>query len=797
MARAEVASASARQDSIKGLAQSIAKPAYRRLLTAEPALRRAVPLLIVAFLVTVGIGAVIQVLEHRRQAVAEGIEDINLLAEVLGDRLDRAVEGTRGDATSRLQAAIDRGLPRHAVAAGRRLLISDNYDTIVAASPNVSNAIGQKLHEVIGPLQPLVAIAGRIGVTDIVLPNGTPALVILRPLSAPLGQLAIVHTQDDLLMVWRSDTALTVTLFATTLFVLLILGFAFHWQSKRARETDLIYDTVRSLIETALNRGRCGLWDWDLGRGRIFWSNSMFEILGLEPKEELLTFGDVSALVHPDDIRLYELAAQLAEGSTTAIDRAFRMRHARGDWVWLRARCELVKQPDEPGYHLIGIAVDITEQKHLVARTEAADSRLRDAIETISEAFVIWDADNRLVLCNSKFQSLHSLPDNAVAQGTSYESVIAAGGKPVVRTQMMGGSRRELGGRTFEAQIEDGRWLHVSERRTKDGGFVSVGTDITALKRHEEKLVHSEKRLMATVEDLRNSQQTLEVQKSQLAELAEKYAEEKTRALEASRAKSEFLANMSHELRTPLNAIIGFSEIMESGMFGPLGADKYLEYCRDIRESGKFLLDVISDILDMSKIEAGRLRLDLEKLELDQILSEAIRVVTTRAQEKRLTLSSEIAAPIQVQVDRRALKQVLLNLLSNAVKFTPDGGRITVRGRLSRGAVVIAIEDTGIGIPGDALKNLGRPFEQVESQLTKRHQGSGLGLAIAKSLIELHGGAMRIRSQVGVGTVVVVRLPQDVGAMPGRKIEIAPDHALAFVSGAGIARKSLALPRSH
>jgi two-component system cell cycle sensor histidine kinase PleC len=198
---------------------------------------------------------------------------------------------------------------------------------------------------------------------------------------------------------------------------------------------------------------------------------------------------------------------------------------------------------------------------------------------------------------------------------------------------------------------------------------------------------------------------------------------------------------------------------MESGMFGPLGADKYLEYCRDIRESGRFLLDVISDILDMSKIEAGRLRLDLEQLELDRILSEAIRVVTMRAEEKRLTLVSEIAPQIQVRVDRRALKQVLLNLLSNAVKFTPDGGRVTVRGRLSRGAVLIAIEDNGIGIPPDALKNLGRPFEQVESQLTKRHQGSGLGLAIAKSLVELHGGTMRIRSALGSGTVVMVRLP--------------------------------------
>jgi two-component system cell cycle sensor histidine kinase PleC len=398
-----------------------------------------------------------------------------------------------------------------------------------------------------------------------------------------------------------------------------------------------------------------------------------------------------------------------------------------------------VQQPGDPGMRLIGIAVDITEQKRLVAKTEAADVRLRDAIESISEAFVVWDADNRLVVCNSKFQSLHSLADEAVTPGSTYETVVAAGGRPVVRTQMIGENRREPGGRTFEAQLDDGRWLHISERRTKDGGFVSVGTDITALKRH---------------------QQALEVQKEQLKDLAEKYSNEKTRAIEASKAKSEFLANMSHELRTPLNAIIGFSEIMESGMFGPLGTAKYVEYCRDIRESGQFLLDVIHDILDMSKIEAGRFRLELESLPLNDMLSEAMRMVALRADAKKLTLNAESTPDMRLVVDRRAFKQIMLNLLSNAVKFTPQGGRVDVRARAVGPSVLIAIEDTGIGIPGDALKKLGRPFEQVESQLTKSHQGSGLGLAIAKSLVELHGGAMRMRSTMGTGTIVLVRLPQ-------------------------------------
>src|SRR5213075_1457147 len=175
--------------------------------------------------------------------------------------------------------------------------------------------------------------------------------------------------------------------------------------------------------------------------------------------------------------------------------------------------------------------------------------------------------------------------------------------------------------------LDDGRWMHISERRTKDGGYVSVGTDITKVKQHEQKLIEGEKRRIATIVDLRKSQQALEKQTAELADLAEKYAEEKTRAEDANQAKSKFLANMSHELRTPLNAIIGFSEIMGSGMFGSLGSERYQEYCHDILTSGQYLLDVINDVLDMSKIEAGRIRLDFEDIELKSMLSDTMRVV--------------------------------------------------------------------------------------------------------------------------------------------------------------------------
>ena len=348
------------------------------------------------------------------------------------------------------------------------------------------------------------------------------------------------------------------------------------------------------------------------------------------------------------------------------------MRHASGNWVWLRARCELVQQSGDGGPHLIGIAVDITEQKTLVERTVEADLRLRDAIETIPEAFVLWDAQNRLVLCNSNFQGLHNLPDEAIAAGASYESVVAAGRKPVVRSKVTSEGQTP-GARTFEAQLDDGRWLHISERRTKDGGYVSVGTDITNIKLHEEKLMESERRLMATVADLRNSQQKLERQAEEVADLAEKYADEKTRPRRPTRPSRSFLANMSHELRTPLNAIIGFSEIMASGMFGPLGH----------RQVSRILLGHPSE----RPISARRHQRHPRHVE-DRGWAHPARSAGPRARalpqrrdargvgtrrRQAAHTAARIGQGIRVTADHRLLKQIVLNLLSNAVKFTPGG----------------------------------------------------------------------------------------------------------------------------
>jgi len=445
---------------------------------------------------------------------------------------------------------------------------------------------------------------------------------------------------------------------------------------------------------------------------------------------------------------------------TATLEETFRIRDAAGEWVPLRLAGRLVRDRTSGEPHLIAAVSRAAKSASPGAWSAAADARLRDAIESISEAFVLWDSENRLVLCNSKYQQFHNLPDSSVVPGTPYEQVLGSAREPIVRKRVDVAGDGESHARTYEAQLDDNRWLHIDERRTKDGGYVCVSTDITSLKQNEQKLSEHEQELQATVSDLRNSRRELEIQKQQLVDLTEKYALEKNRAEAANRSKSQFLANFSHELRTPLNAVLGFSDVMQKALFGPLGNEKYEEYARDIHESGSYLLEVINDILDMSKIEAGRIQLEFERLDLGQIIDDSVRVVAEGAKKRNVKLKRIGLTGLDIEADRRAVKQTLLNLLSNAVKFTPEGGEVKVRlARASKGRVRIAISDTGIGIPERELDKLGKPFEQVVNQFTHSHRGSGLGLAISRSLIEMHGGHIDITSKEGEGTTVICVLP--------------------------------------
>jgi two-component system cell cycle sensor histidine kinase PleC len=306
---------------------------------------------------------------------------------------------------------------------------------------------------------------------------------------------------------------------------------------------------------------------------------------------------------------------------------------------------------------------------------------------------------------------------------------------------------------SVEVGLPSDRWVHISRRRTSEGGLVCLASNVTDLKRRARAQKKKERELKTTVADL-------EASRSTLSETMQKYELEKHRAEEASRSKSEFLANMSHELRTPLNAINGFSEIMQSELYGPIGDEKYKEYVSDILASGRHLLELIDDILDMSKIESGRIELDTKRVELEKVLQESVRLVAKRAGDAGVKLTASVGHAPAIWADARAAKQVTLNLLSNAIKFTPPGGEVTITAEADLDGVTVIVADSGSGIDRKHLKRLGAPFALVEDHFSKSRRGSGLGLALSRSLMELMGGILAIASQPGRGTVACATFPR-------------------------------------
>ncbi len=265
------------------------------------------------------------------------------------------------------------------------------------------------------------------------------------------------------------------------------------------------------------------------------------------------------------------------------------------------------------------------------------------------------------------------------------------------------------------------------------------------------------------IAELQSSKSALEKQGEEIVRLAEDLAEARDQAEDANRTKSMFLATMSHELRTPLNAIIGFSELIGGEMFGPVGNDSYREYANDIRDSGQHLLDLINDILDLSKLESGSDELQEDNIDISEVARSAKWLIAGRAQGDNIALETEIADGLPMLfADGLKLKQILINLLSNAIKFTDPGGKVTLKAWCStKGGYVFQVIDTGIGIALEDISKALTPFQQIDNRLNRKYEGTGLGLPLSKSLAEMHGGSLDLQSQVGVGTTVTVRFPAE------------------------------------
>ena len=386
-----------------------------------------------------------------------------------------------------------------------------------------------------------------------------------------------------------------------------------------------------------------------------------------------------------------------------------------------------------------GSGLDLTRLLDAVsdgyAELEATNARLRDAIAHIGAGFAMWGPDERLALCNDTLRLLLPQLADCMVPGTAYSDFLeAAADRGVIALEPNDRdawieaaiARHHRPSGTDEFRLVDGRIIEIRKERVQDGGIVDLLTDVTRARQAER--------------DLRHAKEQAEV---------------------ANRAKSEFLANVSHELRTPLNAIIGFAEMMASQMLGPIGLTRYQEYASDIRDSGGHLLSLINDILDMARIEAGRLSLHEEAVDLPAMLEACTKLVEERARRGDVTVETAIQRPIpRLLADKRMVKQILLNLLSNAVKFTPRGGRVTVAAwNDDAGRMTIQTSDTGIGMTAEEIGKALTPFHRSESAFNRRFEGTGLGLPITKSLVDAHGAGLRIESEPDVGTRYAVVFP--------------------------------------
>jgi PAS domain S-box-containing protein len=398
--------------------------------------------------------------------------------------------------------------------------------------------------------------------------------------------------------------------------------------------------------------------------------------------------------------------------------------------------------------HFVGIQTDVTDRVRAEEALRKSEGDLRSLAEThaatldsLPALVALLDVDGNIVSVNRMWRE--SAGETDAAAGGNYieilKQTVGAHGEDaeVMASGLAGVLAEETASFSHEYMRPAGdqfRWYNFLVRpvsETARMGAVVVHFDIT------DRII---------------------------AEAALRQAKEQAEF--ANRSKSEFLANVSHELRTPLNAIIGFSEIMQHEMFGSMAQPQYREYIKDIRDSGVHLLEIINDILDLSKIEAGKFELRLENFRLPDAIESCLRLVRDRASANDVVLKTDLVADLPtVEADLRAVKQMLINLLSNAVKFTPPGGRVTIGARVgANGELLLRVSDTGIGIAPENIEKALAPFSQVDNALNRKYSGTGLGLPLVRRLAELHGGKIQIDSKLGSGTTVTICLPQQAGA---------------------------------
>jgi len=483
-----------------------------------------------------------------------------------------------------------------------------------------------------------------------------------------------------------------------------------------------LYDVVEAAGQgIVLHRG---------GRA-IYANNGLPRMLGLASRAEYMRAANVMDYVHPDDRPgVVAYVQRVMAGDALPPNGEFRLVKVDGSVLWVGSVTSRLIWDGEPA--ILSALTDISDRH----RAERALRRAKKLFETVFQASpdmlsLNSMVDGRYIDVNDAFLRLAGFSRDEVIGRTASELKVWV--DPGFPHRLAEALRRDGVARDMETavRIRDGaiRHLTISAEviRFEDQELLlGVGRDITEWRRHE-----------------------LELQQSkEAAELA-------------NRAKSEFLANMSHELRTPLNAILGFSEVIRDQMFGAVGRPQYADYAKDIHQSGQHLLQIINDLLDLSKLEAGKVELHEARLALPTLVGDCLRLVRERAASAGIGLRTCLPVDLpELNGDARIMKQILINLLSNAIKFTPRGGRVEVSARPSAdGGLAIDVADTGIGMSAADIEVALTPFGQVDGPFNRKHQGTGLGLPLVRALAELHGGSLTIRSAPGAGTTATVALP--------------------------------------
>jgi two-component system cell cycle sensor histidine kinase PleC len=625
--------------------------------------------------------------------------------------------------------------------ADARVLIAASSGSVIYASPALEAAGAHAQQQVLA--------ATRANAAGAMLRDGEGATWAAAEADVQIGGFRVMAAAP-------APSAMSLLLQALMRFALLaaaplaaigVLYLLMRQNAQRARFAEAEAVRVEAHFRIAADGAKVGVLEWRPGADEVQCSEQAARLLGA-PHDTLHLRELLDLVVSEDRFGVDEEFRRARQSGL--LDARFRVTRG-GAMAWIEARGAAVEDSSGRAQtRLFATVIDVSQRHEAEARVSRLERQLRAAIENFSGPFALWDPRKRLLLWNQSFADAFKLGPDILRQRASYEAIAAASTSAIRREKNDPGNPDV---RIIELACGD--WLHVVERRAADGGVITVGVDITPLKRKEEELARNEKRLSDALT-------RAESQEHRIKALAREAHEERQKAEEASRAKSTFLANMSHELRTPLNAVIGFSEIMAKELFGPMGNEQYKQYATDIFDSGNHLLELINDILDMAKIEAGKLTLSPKPLDPSVAIEQAVRLTKRKAEEKGLSVVVDAENLPEIEADHRAVKQILLNLLSNAVKFT-DTGAIMVHARGSAQGLTLRVVDTGCGIPPEHLPRLARPFEQVEEELTRNNSGTGLGLALTKSLAEMHGGRLSIQSEVGRGTIVTIVLPLRFG----------------------------------